>query len=154
MVIARKGHAVARVRNDDLRGGIGIGFVQAVFRAKLVFLKIHGAAQLAHIVIIAAHARKQGIGPDGLRRGLGQIGHHDGVVVGAGGFQQQPAHQRMIGVGQLHQLGGGRQVEQRLQQRLNSQTENSSDARPAHGFQRVGQHAAHAAGHQAQRQHD
>ena len=45
---------------------------------------------------------------------FGKVGNDDGMMIGARRFQQQPAQQRMVGIAQFHQLGGGRQIEQHL----------------------------------------
>ena len=138
MILLGQHHAVPGMGGDNGGGNIGIGMLVRIF-AQLVFLKVHGALQFADVVVIGSRAAQQGIGPHRFRRRLGQIGHDDGVVIGAGGFDHQPAQNGLIGVGQLQQLGRGRQTEHRLHQRV----QRDAQHRRHHGGQGAPQGVVH-----------
>ena len=111
------------VGRNDGGGHIGIGVLMGVV-PDLILLEIQGPLQLADIVEIGAGPGQQLVGIHAFGSSLRQIGHDDAVVIGAGGLDQQPPQQRMIGVAQLHQLGGGGQIEQALHQRVEGHAEN------------------------------
>ena len=77
--------AVAGVGGEDGCGDARVGAVVGVV-AHLVLLEVHGPLELAHVVIVRAHAGQQAIGAHGGGGGLGQVRHDDGVVIGAGGL--------------------------------------------------------------------
>ena len=62
-----------------------------------------------------------------VQRRLGEVGHDDGMVIGAGGLQEQPPQQGLVRVGQLDELRRGGQVEQPLQQRLHADAEHGAE---------------------------
>ncbi len=109
-------------------GHIGIGMLVGIV-PDLVFLEIQGSLQLADIVEIGSGTGQQLIGFHAFGSSLRQIGHDDAVVIGAGGLNQQPPQQGMIGVAQLHQLGGGSQIEQALHQRVEGDAQNGRSRR-------------------------
>ena len=132
-------HAVAHVRDEDLRRHLRLGVVVRVL-AHLVLLEVVGALELADVMIVCAHAHEQRVRSDGLRRGLGNVGDDDRVVIGARRLDHQPAQQRLVGVGQLQQLGGRHQVERGLQQRLDAHADDGGHKAAQRGEERAVEH--------------
>ena len=129
--------AIPGMGGENGGGDAGIGAVVGIV-AHLVFLEVHGALELAHVVIICADAGQQTVSAHRRRAGLGQVGDDDGVVVGARRFHQQPPQQRLVGIGQFDELGIGGQVEQPLQQRLKADGQHGAEHAAADGPARVG----------------
>ncbi len=71
----RQRHAVPGMGGNDGGGHVGIGMLMHVHAVHLVFGKIAGALELADIVVIGADPGQKGVGPDGLGRRFGQVGH-------------------------------------------------------------------------------
>ena len=95
---------VRHVALEDLGGRLRIELVVDVVAAGLVLDERQRVGQLPHIVVVGCHAGKQRIRTNRLGRPLGQVGHHDRVVVRAGRLHEQPAEQLLGWVGQLQQL--------------------------------------------------
>ena len=112
-LVLRHLRAVARVGGQYGRAHARVGAVVRIV-AHLVFLEVAGALQLAHVVVIRAHAGEQRVRAHLVRGGLGQIGHDDGMVIRARRFQQKPSQKRLVGVGKLNQLGRRDHVEHPL----------------------------------------
>jgi len=55
----------------------------------LVFDKVSGVIHLPYVVVISPNPGKNGIGPNVLAGRLGQIGYHNGMAVGAGGYGKE-----------------------------------------------------------------
>ena len=71
-----------------------------------------GLEHLADVVEVAAHAHQQRIGADEVGGALRQVADDDAVVEGAGGLVLELAQQRVVELGQLHELQAGRDAEQ------------------------------------------
>ena len=146
--------AVAGMSGQNGRRDAGIGAVVGVV-PHLVFLEVHGPLELADVVIIRADAGQQAVGADGRAARLGQIGHDDGMVIGARCLQQKPSQQGLVRVGQLDELRRRGQIEQPLQQRLNADAQHGAERAAARRPQGVDQHALHlGAAEQAHGQRD
>ena len=131
--------AVAHVRDEDLRRHLRLGVVVRVL-AHLILLEVVGPLELADVVVVCAHSHEQRVRADGLCGGLGDVGDDDRVVIGARRLDHQPAQKRLIGIGQLQQLGGRHQVECSLQQRLNAHADDGGHKAAQRGEERAIEH--------------
>lgn len=104
-------YPVLHMCNKDKRAHAGLKFIVRVRAAKLVLDEIARFGRLVHfpnIVIVGPDSRQEGICSDLLCRGLGDIAHHDGVVVGPWRFHGHLLQEGMIEICQLQQpdVGG------------------------------------------------
>ena len=140
---------VAGMRGDDGGTDVGIGMLMRIF-ADLVFLEIQGTLELADVVEVSAGAGQEGIAVNRFGGGFRQVGHNDGMVVGAGSFNEQAAQKRMVGVAEFQQLRGRGQVEDALQQRIQRNAQNCGKQRASAAVQRIGEDLAHGGvGHES-----
>ena len=100
-VLEREIHALFDMRDDDQRAHGRREFVVRVAVAPHVFGEIVGLHELADVVEIRAHPAHCGVGPDGLGRGLGEIRHHQAVVIRPRRLDGQALEQRVVQVAQL-----------------------------------------------------
>ena len=84
--------------------------------------------QFADIVIESSRADQVHIGLDRPRALLCQTTDHQRVLEGAGGFGGEPAQQRSLQIGQLHQPCPGEQAEEALHQRGQQQAAHQQSA--------------------------
>ena len=83
----------------------------------LVLNKVAGLGDLAHIVIIRAHATEQSIGANCLSGQLGNRANLQTMVVSARSIQGQMLKQRSVGVAPLQQSHAGSHLEKPLDER-------------------------------------
>ena len=104
--------------------------------AELILDEIFRIGELAHIVIQGRHLAEQAVGADSLGPGLHHIGHHQGVMVGAGNGDHQFLHQGLFQAHQLHKAEARAVAEGQLQHRAHGEKQNQGkQAVDSHGGQ-------------------
>ena len=89
-------HPVFDVGNDDqCAHGRRHGIMRIVV-VRLVFDEVFWIIQFSDVVEIGADAGAQAIGSDDVGGSFGQVGHHQAVMVGAGGFDGQTPEQWVV----------------------------------------------------------
>ena len=109
--------AVLDVGDEDEGAHGGGQFLVFVLAGGLVLNEVERLLDLAHVVVVGRHLGQKGIGPDGFGRGLDHVADDDGVVVRAGGLEEELLEDRLVQVDQLSQLGVGGVAEENLHQR-------------------------------------
>ena len=89
------------VGGDDPRARLRVEVVVDVAGARLVLHECQWILHLADVVVVRRHAHEQRVGPDRLRRALGQVPHHHRVVVRPRRLQEKAAEETVRRVGQL-----------------------------------------------------
>ena len=103
---------VGDVLLEDLGRDLGLELVVDVLAAGLVLDERQRVRELADVVVVRGDAGQQRVGSDRLGRPLGEVADHERVVVGPRRLDEEPAQQRLRGVGQLEQLEHGQDAEQ------------------------------------------
>ena len=117
LVLEGEVDAVLDVALDDERGKRRITLVVGIDPFALVLGKVLRLGGLADIVKERADAAEQRVGADGVGGVLGQIGHDQAVVVGAGRFHLRAMQQRMVVIRQFQQGDVGGPLEEAFQHR-------------------------------------
>ena len=82
----------------------------------LVLDEIFGFPDLADIMVIGAHPRKERIFTDRFGCCFSKVPDHNAVVIGPGTFVNQLLEQRLVGLEQFKELDVGGYIEQRLEE--------------------------------------
>ena len=80
---AREHQPIRHVRLDDLGRLKGLEAIVRIVPARLVLHEVLGVVDLADVVVVAADAAEEAIGPDAVARRLDEVRHGHRVRIGA-----------------------------------------------------------------------
>ena len=81
----------------------------------LVFDVVAGLLQLAHVVEVAADTDEEGVSADEVGRPLGKVAQNHAMMERPRRLVLEPAQQRLVELGQFHELDAGSDAEKRPQ---------------------------------------
>ena len=153
VIFLRQLQAVPGMGRNNGRRNIGIGAIVRVF-SHLIFLEIQRPLQFANIMEVGARARKQRICANFFCCRLGQVGHHNRMVICARSLNKQPTQKRLIGISQLQKLAGRSQIKHGFNHRLKANRQHAAEHTANHAPDGVVHHDRQVCGcHQSHCQH-
>ncbi len=134
LVVVRQRQAVTHVVSDDGGRRLGLEFVVRIGPPGLVLHEVLRLLQLANIVVVAAHARQQAVGPDRVAGRLAEVCHGHRMGIRPRRLGSELPKQGPTGVGELEQREFGRVLcqgfehrQQRGHQRRGSQSVEAAE---------------------------
>ena len=96
---------------EDPGAHLRIELVVDILAAGLILDECQRVRKLADVVVIGCDTSDERVGADGLRGPFRQVPDHERVVVGAWGFDEQAAQERLRWIGQFQELEDGQDPE-------------------------------------------
>ena len=112
----------------DLSAAPEVHLVVRVAPRHLVLDVISRLPQLTHVVEVAADADKEGVGAGEVGRSLRKVAQDDAVVECPRGLVLEPAQQRLVELGQFHELNPGGNAEESPQRNEGPRRQYSGDS--------------------------